>query len=108
MTISCKDIGTIPYSINPDDQFQVTLDISDWLGADTISSVAYSAVDRDGDDATTIVLDANGHTNTDTIIKPYILGGTSGEVYTIKMLVTTAGGDKKAFYIKFPCTEVAA
>ena len=107
MTIECDDIGYIPYEINPDDQFQVTFDISDWLGSDTISSVAYSAVDADGTDVSDDVLSAADHDNTNTVIKPYIKGGTDGVVYTVKMLVTTTGGDIKAFYIKFVCNEKA-
>ena len=107
MTIECEDVGFIPYAVNPDDQFQLTFDISDWLGSDTISSVDYTAVDGDGVDVSATVLDAARHTNTTTVIKPYVLGGDDGEVYTIKCLVTTAAGDKKAFYIKFVCDEKA-
>jgi len=105
MSISCDDIGIMPYEINPDDQFRVTFDISAWLGSDTIDSVAYSAADEDGNDETDNVLDSDEHQNTTTVIKPYIKGGTTGETYTVKMLVTTAAGDKKAFYLKFVCTE---
>lgn len=108
MTISCDDVGYIPYEINPDDQFQVTFDISTWLGSDTIASVAYSAMDADGNDETANVLVAESHQNTTTVIKPYIKGNTTGEIYTVKMLVTTSTGDKKAFYLKFVCTEKKA
>ena len=79
------------------DQFQATFDISTWLGTDTISAVAYSAVDNDGNDASADVLDAASHDNTSTVIKPYIKGGADGVVYTVKMLVTTAGGDAQTF-----------
>ena len=58
MTINCEDTGFVPYEINPDDQFQISFDISTWLDTDTISSVAYSAVDENGDDASSDVLDA--------------------------------------------------
>ena len=105
MTIECEDEGFIPYEINPDDQFQVSFDIETWLGADTIASVVYSAVDDAGADATATVLDADSHANTDTVIQPYITGGVDGTKYTIKMLVTTTDGDVKAFYIVFVCDE---
>lgn len=105
MSIECDDIGYVPYEINPDDQFSVTFDISAWLGSDTIDSVVYSAADADGNDETANVLDANLHQASATGIQPYIKGGTDGETYTVKMLVTTTGGDVKAFYIKFVCTE---
>jgi len=108
MSITMENTGMIPYSLSPNDGFQVTIDISDWLGSDTIESVAYSAVDGDGEDASATVLDAEKHTNTTTVIKPYLKGGTTGTIYTVKCLVTTAAGDDKAFYLKYNCEEVAA
>lgn len=103
-----ENTGMIPYSLSPDDEFQVTIDISDWLDTDQISSVVYSAVDSDGADATTVVLDAAKHVNTTTVIKPYIKGGVTGTIYIIKCLMTTSDGDDKAFYLKFSCEEVAS
>ena len=108
MTINCEDVAFVPYEINPDDQFQITFDISAWLDSDTIASVVYTAVDGDGTDATSDVLDVVSCEETTTVIKPYVLGGTTGEVYTIKCLVTTTTGDVKAFYIKLVCEEKAA
>jgi len=105
MSIECEDIGFVPFALNPSDALQVTYDISNYLGSDTIAGVAYSAVDNNGNSATGIVLDALEHDNTDTVIKPYIKGGTSGLTYTVKCLVTTAAGDKKAFYVRFECKE---
>lgn len=107
MTIEMQNLGNIPYSLSPDDQFQITIDIATWLGTDEISSVAYSAVDQDGNNETSNVLDAAKHTNTNTVIKPYIKGGTDDEIYTVKCLVTTTGTDKKAFYARFACVESA-
>ena len=108
MSTDIFSVGKIPYNVSPDDQFQVTIDISAWLGADTISSVAYSAVDEDGEPATATVLDAAKHLNTNTVLKPYIKGGGSGINYIVKCLALTANDDKKAFYVKFYCHEVAA
>lgn len=108
MSITMENTGMIPYSLSPDDEFQITMDISDWLGTDEISSVTYSAVDGDGTDATATVLDAGKHTNTTTVIKPYIKGGLDDTIYTIKCLVATSDGDDKAFYSKFQCEEVAS
>ena len=107
MSINCDDVGFVPYAVNPDDEFQITFDISTWLGTDTISSVAYSAVDNDGTDAAAAVLDADNHENTTTVIKPWIKGGTDATLYTVKMLVTTTAGAVKAFYIKLYCEEKA-
>ena len=103
MTINCKDIGALPYDLVPADGFQVTFDISTWLGVDTIASVVYSATDGRGTDVTATELLLANHTNTTTIIKPWILGPAAGnnKHYTIKMVVTTAAAMTKAFYIKY-------
>ena len=102
MTINCKDIGAIPYNLASGDGFQVTFDISTWLGVDTIASVVYSATDGRGTDVTATALKLANHTNITTVIKPWILGpASSNKHYTIKMVVTTASAMIKAFYIKY-------
>jgi len=103
MTINCKDIGVIPYNLAAGDGFQVTFDISTWLGAtDTIASVVYSATDGRGTNVTATALNAVKHTNSTTVIKPWILGAVGdNKHYTVKMVVTTAAAMIKAFYIKF-------
>ena len=102
MTINCKDIGAIPYNLASGDGFQATFDISTWLGVDTIASVVYSATDERGTDVTATALTLANHTNTTTVIKPWILGSAiSNKHYTIKMVVTTAAAMIKAFYIKY-------
>ena len=107
MTINCKVIGEVPNPIASDDEFQVSFDISTWLGTDEISSVAYEAYDEKGDDAAANVLDAAKHSNTTTIIKPYIKGGgTNNKRYTVKCLVTTVNTYKKSFYIKFTVRDI--
>ena len=107
MTINCKTIGEILQPLGSSDEFQVSFDISTWLGTDEISSVAYSAVDETGADATADVLTLANHANTTTIIKPYIKGGsTNKKQYTVKMLPTTVNGYKKAFYIKFSTRDI--
>jgi hypothetical protein len=105
MSINIETIGNIPYDVAPTDQFQSTIDISTWLDGDTIADITFTAVDDNGDDATETALDADLCTFTDTIIKPYVLGGTDGVVYTIKCAVVTANGDKKSFYVKWVCDE---
>ena len=102
MTINCKDIGAIPYNLASGDGFQVTFDISTWLGVDTIASVVYSATDGRGTDVTATALTLANHTNTTTVIKPWIKGPTGGNKhYTVKMFVTTAAAMTKSFYIKY-------
>jgi len=103
MTINCKDIGAIPYDLASGDGFQVTFDIETWLGlTDTIASIVYSATDEHGTDVTATALTLANHTNTTTVIKPWIKGPATGNKhYTIKMVVTTAAAMIKSFYIKY-------
>ena len=102
MTINCKDIGVLPYNLAVADSFQLTFDISTWLGVDTIASVVYSATDGYGTDVTATALVLAKHTNTTTIIKPWILiPATVNKHYTVKMVVTTAAAMVKSFYIKY-------
>jgi hypothetical protein len=109
MSTEFEIVASIEKPLSPDDQFFAPLDVSTWLGSDTISSVVFTAVDSSGRNATTTVLESSENTNTTTIIYPYIKGGgTSDKRYTVKMLVTTASGDKKSFYLKFKVKEFAA
>ena len=105
MTIEFESLAEYPDWVHPDDEFGVDIDISTWLDADTISSVAYSAVDDDGDDASTTVVDVAQCSETTDTITLYIKGGSHDEWYIIKMIVSTAGGDEKTFYLKFYCYD---
>lgn len=110
MSINTNAVGVIPSSVAPGDEHAISFDISTWLGTTEISSVAYSAVDEYGDDATTDVLVSAKNSNTTTIIKPYIKGGTAGISYTVKCVITAnnANASKKTFYVKWFCMEVAS
>ena len=102
MSINVKTVGVIEEPLGTTDEFQVTFTIATWLDTDAISSVAYSATDELGEDASSDVLDALKHANTTTVIKPYIKGGgTNNKQYTVKMIVTTTNSYIKVFYIKF-------
>lgn len=105
MTIDFEIMAVYPYTIAPDDEFAVELDISSWLGADTISSAVYTAFDESGDSATSIVLDTNQCDETTTVLKPYIKGGTHDAWYVVKIVVSTANGDEKTFYLKLHCFD---
>lgn len=84
---------------HPQDEFAVDIDISDWLGEDTISTVVFTA---SGD-----VLDAAKNTYTNTMIKPYLQSGVDGLDYMISMQATTAAGDVGTFYLRFMCRDLA-
>ena len=106
MAIEIDRIATIDVFKPPYDEWYVSVDLSTWLGNDTISSVAYTAKkDSDESDATADVIDAGSSTNTNTVLQPYIKGGEDGENYTVICKVTTANSDHGEFYIKFSCRE---
>ena len=110
MSINCGAVGQIPFPVSPDDEYEVTFDISAWLDTTAIASVVYSAVDEYGTDATTDVLVAAKHGNTSTVVSTYIKGGTAGLSYTVKLIVTANNADasKNSSYIKWFCREVAS
>jgi len=85
------------------DEFFVTLDVAQWLGTETISSVAFSAKSlTDGTTYTSTVLDSGKNTYTAAgIIKPWIRAGTVGHTYLVTMLVTTNATQKESFYLQF-------
>ena len=108
MSTNCKVIGFIEQPLAPGDEVQPTFDISSWLNTDEITGTpVYSATDERGTDVTADVLTLAKHTNTTTVLKPWIKGGaTSNKQYTVKMLPTTLNAEKKAFYIKYSVREV--
>ena len=85
------------------DGFFVTLDISQWLSTETVSSVVFTAKDlSDNSDVTSTVLDSGKNTYTAAgVIKPWIKAGTNGHTYLVKMVVTTNATQIETFYIQF-------
>ena len=103
--IEFESLAEFPDYVHPADEFGVDIDISTWLDTDTISSVVYTAVDDDGDDATSTVLITGQCSETSTIMTVYIKGGTHDNWYILKMVVSTTAGDEKTFYLKFYCYD---
>lgn len=101
-------VGKIEYTLASDSQVQPTFDISAWLGTDTIASVSYSAYDELGADKSSTVLDALKHTNTTTVIKPWIKGGgVNNKQYTVQMKVTTSStGEVITFFIVYNVRDI--
>ena len=107
MSINCKTIGHIEQPLGSSDEVQPTFDISSWLGTDEILSVVYSAYDETGADATARALTLAKHTNTTTVMKPWVKGGDiNNKRYTVVMLPTTVNLEKKAFYIKYSVRDI--
>jgi hypothetical protein len=84
------------------DAWYVSIDLSTWLGTETISNVVFSAKDlTDESDVTSTVLDAAKNTNTNTVVKPYIQAGSHGTKYRVTMKISTAEGSQGEFYLEF-------
>jgi len=81
----------------------VEIDISTWLGTDTISNIDWTAATEAGVDATATVLTALScaYDNDDGTISPFIKAGTSGETYICTMQVTTTGGSQEVFTLRW-------
>jgi len=101
-------VGRIEHTLSSTAEVQPTFDLSAWLSTDTIASVTYSAFDELGTDVTATVLDALKHTNTNTVVKPWIKGGgTNNKQYTVQMDVTTnSTGEVMTFYIVYNVKDV--
>ena len=87
-----------------DEEF-VEVDIATWLSTETISSVSFTAVDSDGVDATATVLNVGASTYSGSVLQPFIKGGVNLERYTVVCQVTTSGGSKQEYRIKFRIKE---
>lgn len=97
-----KRLFTIEESKPAFSQWNVEIDISDFLDTDAIFDVDFTAVNKyDNSDASSIVLYAPKCIYTGVYLKPYVMGGVSGESYRIRMEVTTETGDKEVFWLDF-------
>ena len=85
-------------------EWYVSIDLTNWLNGEQISTVVFSAVRKDtGADATAAVLTAANCTYTSSVVKPFIKGGTDGVTYVAKMQVTSnaSPASKDEFYLQF-------
>ena len=83
----------------------VEVDIIEWLETETIQAVTYSAVDSDGGDATSDVLDLGRSTYDGARLLPFIQGGVNLERYTVLCQVDTLEGNHQEFRIVFKIRE---
>jgi len=83
-------------------EFQVSLDLSAWLGTENVEAVTFTAKEVGaGTDVTTSVLDSNKNAYSASIVRPWIKGGESGKTYQVSMAVTTNQTTKDIFVIQF-------
>lgn len=95
-------IFTLPDFKPSYDEYFISIDLTDWLGDEQVSSVTFTATKKSDDsDATSDVLDTGVCTNTTVLVKPWIKGGEDGESYQVKMQVSADGGSKGEFYLEF-------
>jgi hypothetical protein len=72
---------------HPSEEGYVDIDISKWLGTDTIKTVTYTAKTLKGVDASSDVLDGAMCSYLGHHLKPYIKGGASKTSYKLLALV---------------------
>lgn len=70
------------------------LDLTDWLGPDTIATVAWTVP------SDLVKISAS---NTTTLASVMVGGGTAGQDYEISALVTTAAGETEQFAFDVYC-----
>jgi hypothetical protein len=79
-----------------------TVDITDWLGSETIQTATFTASRKDtGADVTTTVIDTTKCTTVGSILKIWIMAGTTGIDYKVLISVTTTAGAKEQFAVHF-------
>lgn len=87
------------------DEWFASLDLSEWLGTEEISNVAFEGFDiTDGAHSATAatgILDQAKCTFTTTVVKPWIQKGSHGNKYRIRLQVTTNENAQGEFYIDF-------
>ena len=86
----------------------IDIDISNWIGTETIQTVNFSAKEEGGEDggATSTVLDVAKCTRSDNVLKPYIMGGESGKRYHVIMQVVTAEESRDEFALTFKVNDL--
>jgi hypothetical protein len=87
---------------HPSEEGYVDIDISKWLGTDTIKSVTYTAKTLKGEDSTSVVLDNTLGTYIGHHLRPYIKSGANKVSYKLLALVEcNEVDDVGAFSVEF-------
>lgn len=74
---------------DPGSTLDYVIDWTNWLGADTVSSVTYTL---DSGISTSTDIGGSATSTTDTTTTVNITGGTTGNIYNVKAEMVTAGG----------------
>jgi len=89
-------------------KFFVSIDLTKWIGSESINSVSFTAKDFVTKQvATSSVIDTTKCTYTTKILKPFIQAGDDGETYLVTMRVITNGitASYEEFYLKFTVND---
>ena len=83
-------------------QWFAELDISQWVGQETLQTVNFKAKDREtGSDVSSVVLDQGKCTYATNVLKPFLQAGVDKTDYRISIECETQEGSKEVFYIDF-------
>jgi len=104
--IEGKRLFNLPEEKPAFSEWFVTVDISEWLGAEDIQTVVFSAIcEDDGTDASSTILDGAKNTYTGSYLKPFVKAGQPGYTYRVEMRVTTTQGSKEVWYVRFDVAD---
>ena len=74
---------------DPGSTLDYTIDWTNWLGSDTVSSVSYTL---DSGITTSTAIGGSATATTSTTTRVNITGGTAGTIYNVKAEMTTTEG----------------
>jgi len=104
--IEGKRLFNLPEEKPAFSQWFATLDITDFLGTESIQSVAFSAIrESTGEDVSTVVLDQAKCTFSGAYIKPFIRSGRPGATYLVEMRVITVESTQEVFWLRFDVAD---
>jgi len=87
-------------------QWFATIDITDFLGTESIQTVTFIAIrENTGEDVSTVVLDQAKCTYSGALIKPFIRAGKPGATYLVEMRILTVEGSQEVFFLRFDVAD---
>lgn len=78
------------FTITPDGELDFSVDLTVWLGTDTISTAEWTLPSP---------LQKTGESNTSTSATVFATGASYGSDYLVKVYVVTSAGRKESFHI---------
>jgi len=88
-----KDIVSSYIPKDPDSELTYTVDWTDWMPTGSTLSTVATTVSTISGDTDPLTIDGSGIVTSTEKAYVTLSGGTAGEVYTIKVTITTDNGD---------------